>query len=242
MQSLSVIIPCFNEESTISELLMRVLKQPCVGEVIIIDDCSTDKSLDIINSFSDERVRVLSQEFNQGKGAAVSRGLVEARFEYTVIQDADLEYDPSEYSKLLEPLQSNRADVVFGSRFANSGSRRALYYWHRVGNNLLTTFSNMATNIDLSDMETCYKVMRTKFSKQLNIQEKRFGIEPELTAKLAAMKLRIYEVPISYNGRTYEEGKKITWKDGFSAIRCIVKYNSRKTKALYLELSQANSD
>jgi glycosyltransferase involved in cell wall biosynthesis len=238
MKSLSVIVPCFNEEATIAELLTRVLAQSCVGEVIVIDDCSSDNSLEIIRNFSDERIQILMQETNQGKGAAVSRGLMEAKFEFSVIQDADLEYDPSEYLNLLEPLLSNRADVVFGSRFANNGSRRALYYWHRLGNNFLTTLSNMATNIDLTDMETCYKVMRTKYSRSLNIQEKRFGIEPEITAKLSAMRLRIYEVPISYNGRTYEEGKKITWKDGFSALRCILKYNSRKTKLTYFQLSK----
>jgi glycosyltransferase involved in cell wall biosynthesis len=241
MRELSVIIPCYNEERTIAELLSKVLVQSSVGEVIIIDDCSTDGSLEIIRSISDERIRIVVQDSNQGKGAAVSKGLKLASLEFSVIQDADLEYDPSEYSALLGPLLSHRADVVFGSRFANSGSRRALYYWHRLGNNLLTTLSNMATNIDLTDMETCYKVMRTKFSKELDIQENRFGIEPEITAKLAAMQLRIYEVPISYNGRTYEEGKKITWKDGFSAIRCILKYNSRKVKSKYLMLSKTIS-
>jgi len=241
MKSLSVIIPCFNEENTIRELLTKVLQQECVGEVIVIDDCSTDSSLKLISGFSDPRIRIILQKTNQGKGAAVSQGLMNANFEFSVIQDADLEYDPKEYEAMLEPLINDRADVVFGSRFANSGSRRALYFWHRMGNNFLTTLSNMATNIDLTDMETCYKVMRTKFSKLLAIQEKRFGMEPEITAKLAAMKLRIYEVPISYNGRTYEEGKKITWKDGFSAIRCILKYNSRKTKAKYLNISKSIS-
>lgn len=232
MSRLSVIIPCFNEEGTILELVNNVLSQEEVGEVIIIDDCSTDKSLELLKTLTDERCIVLTQTKNQGKGAAVSRGFSAASLEFSVIQDADLEYDPTDYKALLEPLINGRADVVFGSRFASTGSRRALYFWHRMGNNFLTLLSNMFTNIDLTDMETCYKIMKTEYAKQLNIQEPRFGIEPEMTAKLAAMRLRIFEVPISYNGRTYDEGKKITWKDGFSAIRCIFKYNTRKQKKI----------
>ena len=232
MSRLSVIIPCFNEEGTILELINNVLSQEEVGEVIIIDDCSTDKSLQLLKTLTDERCIVLTQAKNQGKGAAVSRGFSAASLEFSVIQDADLEYDPTDYKALLEPLINGRADVVFGSRFASTGSRRALYFWHRMGNNFLTLLSNMFTNIDLTDMETCYKMMKTEYAKQLNIQEPRFGIEPEMTAKLAAMRLRIFEVPISYNGRTYDEGKKITWKDGFSAIRCIFKYNTRKQKKI----------
>jgi len=230
MKNLSVIIPCYNEESTILTLLDKVLSQDLVGEVIVIDDCSTDRSVELLESVKDRRLVVLKQLVNQGKGAAVSRGFAAATLEYCVIQDADLEYDPQDFAALFEPLQVGKADVVFGSRFTSSGSRRALYFWHRVGNNLLTLLSNMATNIDLTDMETCYKMMKTKYAKLLDIKEPRFGIEPEMTAKLAAMRVRIFEVPISYNGRTYDEGKKITWKDGFSAIRCILKYNTKKSK------------
>ena len=230
MKNLSVIIPCYNEEKTILTLIARVLEQESVGEVIVIDDCSTDRSLELLRTVNDPRCVILTQSRNQGKGAAVSRGFSSATLDYCVIQDADLEYDPSDYEALLEPLIVGKADVVFGSRFNSTGSRRALYFWHRMGNNFLTLISNMFTNIDLTDMETCYKMMKTKYAKLLDIEEPRFGIEPEMTAKLAAMRLRIFEVPISYNGRTYEEGKKITWKDGFSAIRCIWKYNKRRTK------------
>lgn len=230
MKNLSVIIPCFNEENTILDLIESVLSQENVGEVIIVDDCSTDRSLELLMTVQDKRCIILTQERNQGKGAAVSRGFFTASLEFCVIQDADLEYDPSDYKTLLEPLAAGKADVVFGSRFISNGPRRALYFWHRQGNNLLTLLSNMFTNIDLTDMETCYKMMKTEYAKILNIQEPRFGIEPEMTAKLAAMRLRIFEVPISYYGRTYDEGKKITWKDGFSAIRCIVKYNTKNSK------------
>jgi glycosyltransferase involved in cell wall biosynthesis len=225
-RNLSVVIPCYNEENTISEILSRVLKQPMVGEVIIIDDGSTDNSCQIINSLDDSRLVLISQDKNRGKGAAISRGLVLANLDYVVIQDADLEYDPNEYEKLLKPILESHADVVYGSRFLTSETRRAVYFWHRVGNSLLTLMSNMATNIDLTDMETCYKVMKRDVAQSLRIQEKRFGVEPEITAKIAAFKVPIYEVPISYYGRTYEEGKKIGWKDGFRAIYCIVKYNT----------------
>jgi len=235
MRNLSVIIPCYNEEKTILTLIASVLEQESVGEVIVIDDCSTDRSLELLRTVNDPRCVILTQSQNQGKGAAVSRGFSSATLDYCVIQDADLEYDPCDYKALLQPLISGKADVVFGSRFTSSGSRRALYFWHRMGNNFLTLISNMFTNIDLTDMETCYKMMRTKYAKLLDIQEPRFGIEPEMTAKLAAMRLRIFEVPISYNGRTYEEGKKITWKDGFSAIRCILLYNNPKKKRRQLE-------
>jgi glycosyltransferase involved in cell wall biosynthesis len=229
-RNLSVVIPCYNEENTISELLSRVLKQPMVGEVIIIDDGSTDNSCQIINSLDDSRIVLISQDKNRGKGAALSRGLSFASLDYIVIQDADLEYDPNEYSKLMKPILENHADVVFGSRFLTSETRRAVYFWHRVGNSLLTLMSNMATNLDLTDMETCYKMMKRNVAQNLRIQEKRFGVEPELTAKIAAFKVPIYEVPISYYGRTYEEGKKIGWKDGVRAIFCILKYNSRRQK------------
>jgi glycosyltransferase involved in cell wall biosynthesis len=242
MKNLSVIIPCFNEEETILLLIEKVLNQSNVGEVIIIDDCSTDRSYQLLKTIKDNRCLVLKQDKNKGKGAAVSRGFESASLEFCVIQDADLEYDPTDYQALLQPLMNGKADVVFGSRFISNGPRRALYFWHRVGNNLLTLFSNMATNIDLTDMETCYKMMKTKYAKLLEIEEPRFGIEPEMTAKLAAMKIRIFEVPISYNGRTYDEGKKITWKDGFSALRCIFKYNTRKQKKKQIKKIDSPSD
>jgi glycosyltransferase involved in cell wall biosynthesis len=224
-QNLSVIIPCFNEEKTIEELIQRVLAQPQVFEVIIIDDCSTDQSSSKIASIPDSRIVLQKNEKNMGKGASIWRGMKLARAEYLVIQDADLEYSPEEYQRLLAPLVDGRADAVFGSRFLTYEARRALYYWHRLGNNFLTTLSNMLTNLDLTDMETCYKVMKTEYAQKLDLRENRFGVEPEITAKLAHMRIRIYEVPISYHGRTYAEGKKITWKDGFRAIYCIVKYN-----------------
>ena len=222
---LSVVIPCFNEENTSLALLTRVLAQPSVGQVIIIDDCSTDKSAEIIKAIKDKRIEYTRNEKNSGKGFSIAQGIKSCSKPYMVIQDADLEYSPEEYPRLLAPLLDGRADAVFGSRFLTYDSRRALYYWHRVGNDFLTTLSNIFTNLDLTDMETCYKFMRTEFALKLNIQERRFGLEPEITAKLAKMRARVYEVPISYQGRTYAEGKKITWKDGFRAIYCIIKYN-----------------
>jgi glycosyltransferase involved in cell wall biosynthesis len=227
---LSVVIPCYNEESTIHMILDRVFAQEIVGEVIVIDDASTDSSLKLLKGIKDDRLTIKTLSENQGKGNAIATGLQSATLPYLIIQDADLEYDPSEYIKIVSPLIDGLADVVYGSRFLTGGPRRALYFWHRVGNNLLTLLSNMVTNLDLTDMETCYKAMKTEIAKNLNIKEKRFGVEPEITAKLARMKLRIFEVPISYNGRTYEEGKKINWKDGFSAIRCIVKYGLFRVK------------
>jgi glycosyltransferase involved in cell wall biosynthesis len=224
-QNLSVIIPCFNEEKTIKELVQRVLAQPQVFEVIIIDDCSTDQSSSKIASIPDARIVLHKNEKNLGKGASIWRGMKLAKAEYLVIQDADLEYSPEEYQRLLAPLVDGRADAVFGSRFLTYEARRALYYWHRLGNNFLTTLSNMLTNLDLTDMETCYKVMKTEYAQKLDLRENRFGVEPEITAKLAHMRIRVYEVPISYHGRTYADGKKITWRDGFRAIYCIVKYN-----------------
>jgi glycosyltransferase involved in cell wall biosynthesis len=179
----------------------------------------------------DPRIKIIKHEKNLGKGSAIRTGFAKVSRRYVVIQDADLEYSPTEYGTLLKPLIEGKADVVFGSRFQSSGERRVLYFWHRLGNSLLTLFSNLLTNLDLTDMETCYKVMTKEVAMALDIQENRFGLEPELTAKVASLNLRIFEVPISYNGRTYEEGKKITWRDGFSAIRCIIKYNSPRTKS-----------
>ena len=223
---LSVVIPCYNEEKTIHDLLSRVLLQPSVGEVIVIDDLSTDKSRAIVEKIQDTRVQLYSNAKNSGKGFSVEYGLKKCSLPYVIIQDADLEYSPEEYPRLLKPLLDGRADAVFGSRFLTYDARRALYYWHRLGNNVLTTLSNMFTNLDLTDMETCYKVIKLEYVKKIDLKERRFGIEPEITAKLARMNIRIYEVPISYQGRTYAEGKKITWKDGFRAIYCIFKYNT----------------
>lgn len=219
-----MVIPCFNEENTIEVLLKKVLDQEIVGEVILIDDASTDNSVIASNKIRDNRLRIYLLQENLGKGNAISVGISKVELPFLIIQDADLEYDPSEYTRIVSPLIDGIADVVYGSRFLTGGPRRALYFWHRVGNGLLTLFSNIVTNLDLTDMETCYKAMRTEIAKELKLKEKRFGVEPEITAKLARMKLKIFEVPISYNGRTYEEGKKIGWKDGFSALRCIVKY------------------
>ena len=226
---LSVVIPCFNEEKTLEQLVGRVREQSCVGEIIIVDDGSHDNSVAIAKKIVDSRIIVKSKLKNEGKGSAIRDGFQLASLPYVVIQDADLEYDPKEYERLLKPLLEGNADVVYGSRFLSSGERRAVYFWHRVGNSFLTLMSNMFTNIDLTDMETCYKMMKTPIAKGLDIKEQRFGLEPEITAKLAKQRLRIYEIPISYYGRTYEEGKKITWKDGFSALRCILKYNLRNS-------------
>ena len=222
---LTVVIPCYNEESTIKELLLRVLNQESVREIIVINDSSSDGSLNVINEIFDQRIILLNNPKNLGKGASVRKAFDLVSSEYVLIQDADLEYSPEEYPRLLKPLQEGFADAVFGSRFLTFESRRALYFWHSMGNRFLTLLSNALTNIYLTDMETCYKVMKTEFAKNLNIRENRFGLEPEITAKLAKMDARIYEVAISYRGRTYNEGKKITWKDGFSAIRCLIKYN-----------------
>ena len=221
---LSVVMPCYNEEATISEILTRVLNQDCVLEIIVIDDCSTDRTAQIIQEVQNPRIRYSRNSRNLGKGASVGKGFSLCEGEFALIQDADLEYSPEEYPRLLAPLLDGRADAVFGSRFLTYDARRVLYFWHRLGNTFLTQMSNAFTNLDLTDMETCYKVVRTEYLRKIEIREKRFGIEPEITAKLANLKIRIYEVPISYQGRTYEDGKKITWKDGFAAIACILKY------------------
>jgi glycosyltransferase involved in cell wall biosynthesis len=228
--NLSVVIPCFNEEKTVRQLLERVLAQKIVAEVIIVDDCSTDNSYQRILSIKDSRIKYSRNNVNSGKGFSVSKGISLAQAEYIVIQDADLEYAPEEYERLMKPLVAGNADAVYGSRFLTYEYRRVLYFWHRLGNNFLTTVSNMLSNLDLTDMETCYKMMKREFAQKLNIQESRFGIEPEITAKLAILGAVIYEVPISYSGRTYAEGKKITWKDGVRAIYCILKYNSPRFK------------
>jgi glycosyltransferase involved in cell wall biosynthesis len=227
---LSVVIPCFNEAAAIETLLARVLAAPATREVVVVDDGSTDGTrellADLLAERDDERLQVILQPCNQGKGAALRRGFAEATSPFVVVQDADLEYDPSDYPALLGPLLDGRADVVFGSRFVSGGPHRVLYYWHAVGNRVLTTLSNMFTNLNLTDMETCYKVFRREVIQSLELCEDRFGFEPEVTAKLARGGWRIYEVGISYNGRTYDEGKKIGWVDGWRAVYCIVRYSS----------------
>lgn len=219
-------MPVYNEEKTIDEIIGLVLSQQPVSELIIVEDCSKDGTWAKLQSWKerDPRVRLFRHEVNQGKGAALRTGLSKATSPFVLIQDADLEYDPTEYYVILGPLLQDRADVVFGSRFAG-GAHRVLYFWHSVGNRLLTTLSNMCTNLGLTDMETCYKAFRLEIVRQVTIEEDRFGFEPEITAKVAKLGVRIFEVPISYYGRTYAEGKKIGWKDGFSAIRCIIKYS-----------------
>lgn len=222
---LSVIVPCYNESATIKQLLTKVLESPWVVEVIVVDDGSTDETLELARSVSDRRLRLVTQMRNQGKGAALRRGFAEASAPFVVVQDADLEYDPEEYGRLLEPLLSDKADAVFGSRFMSGSPHRVLYFWHSVGNALLTTLSNAFTNLNLTDMETCYKMFRREVIQSIDLRENRFGFEPEITAKVAKGGWRVYEVGISYAGRTYEEGKKIGWRDGLHALRCIVLYS-----------------
>ena len=224
---LTVVTPVYNEEQTISEVVDTVLAQRPVGEYIIVDDCSTDQTWTMLQNKvgKNPRVKLLRHEHNQGKGAALRTGFQHATSPIVMVQDADLEYDPTEYYLLLKPILANKADVVFGSRFVSLGSRRVLYFWHSVGNQFLTLLSNMATNLNLTDMETCYKVFRREVIQQIRLRENRFGFEPEITAKVSRLKVRIYEVPISYYGRTYAEGKKIGWRDGVRALWCIVKYN-----------------
>lgn len=222
---LSVVVPCYNEQATILDLLGRVLASPWVAQVVVVDDGSTDRSRELLATVTDSRVKVVLQPRNMGKGAALRTGFQHATADYVVVQDADLEYSPEEYGALLAPLESDVADVVFGSRFAGGQPHRVLYFWHSMGNKLLTALSNMFTDLNLTDMETCYKVFRREIIQGIQIEEDRFGFEPEITAKLARLRCRIYEVGISYAGRTYAEGKKIGWRDGVRAVVCIVKYS-----------------
>jgi glycosyltransferase involved in cell wall biosynthesis len=222
---LTVVVPCYNEDATIEELLRRVLASPWVQEVVVVDDGSTDRSRAILEAYADPRVRVHFQPRNMGKGAALRTGFALATGEYVVVQDADLEYSPDDYGLLLQPLERGLADVVYGSRFQSGAPHRVLYFWHTVGNRLLTLLSNMMTDLNLTDMETCYKVFRREIIQAIEVEEDRFGFEPEVTAKVAAMRVRVYEVGISYDGRTYAEGKKIGWRDGVRAVVCIGRYS-----------------
>ena len=224
-RTLSVVMPCYNEENTLRSIVAAVLAQPEVGELLIVDDASSDATPEILASLDDPRIRVFTQPENAGKGAAIRRGFTEAQFEFVIVQDADLEYDPREYPKLLQPLLEGSADVVYGSRFLGTGMRRVLYFWHTVGNQIITLGSNMFTNLNLTDIETCYKVFRREILHQFTIEENRFGVEPEITAKLAALHVRVFEVGVSYRGRTYAEGKKIGWRDGVRAFFCIAAYS-----------------
>jgi len=224
---LSVVIPVFNETDTISCVIRTVADQSLVGEIIIVDDASTDETQKHLTSLTTLPIslKIFRHTINQGKGAALRTGIAAASFPYVIIQDADLEYDPREYPTILQPLLENRADVVYGSRFLGGSAHRVLYFWHRVGNGLLTLLSNMCTNLNLTDMETGFKAFRRETIQKIKIQENRFGFEPEITAKLARHGARFYEVGISYSGRTYQEGKKVGWKDGFRALWCIFRYS-----------------
>ncbi len=229
-RTLSIVIPVFNERELLPQLLARVeaveLPAGLDRQIVIVDDCSTDGTRELLHDMAkqDHRRRILFHEHNQGKGAALRTGFAEATGQIVLVQDADLEYDPRDYTPLLEPILEEKADVVFGSRFIGQ-THRVLYYWHYLGNKFLTTLSNMLTNLNLTDMECCYKVFRREVLARVKVQEPRFGFEPEITAKIARLGVRIYETPVNYAGRTYAEGKKINWKDGLSALRCILRYN-----------------
>ncbi len=234
IETLSIVVPAYNEERTIHLILDKVRAVHLLAgigkEIIIVNDCSKDDTLSVLNKYAaqhpEEKIIVISHEINKGKGAAIHTGIKQATGELVIIQDADLEYDPREYNLLLKPILDGFADVVFGSRFLGGNPHRILFYWHSIGNNFLTNLSNMFTNLNLTDMETCYKMFSRELIQSIELKENRFGFEPEVTAKIARIKgIRIYEVGISYYGRTYEEGKKINWKDGFRAIFCILKYN-----------------
>ncbi|HTY25710.1 MAG TPA: glycosyltransferase family 2 protein [Desulfomonilaceae bacterium] len=229
--TVSVIMPCYNEVSTIERIVGNVLDSSVKNkEIIVIDDGSTDGTRELLKSRIEPLVtKVIYHQFNRGKGAAIRSGIAAASGDIVIVQDADLEYDPKDYEMILEPILQDKADVVYGSRFAGGDPHRVLYFWHYVGNKFLTLISNMFTNLNLTDMETGYKVFLRKTLQQITIEEDRFGFEPEITAKIAKLRCRVYEVGISYSGRTYEEGKKIGWKDGLRTIWCIFKYNLHST-------------
>ncbi len=229
---LSVVMPVYNEQATLRCVVERVLSLGLEIELLCVDDGSTDGSRQILADLQKQqpRMRLLEQSRNMGKGAALRRGIQEATGDYVIIQDADLEYDPNEYPRLLEPLENGQADVVYGSRFLGAGPHRVLYFWHFVGNWFLTLLSNMITNLNMSDMETCYKVFRREVIQAIPLEEDRFGFEPEITVKIAKRQLRVYEIGISYWGRTYAEGKKIGWRDGFRALWCLVKYGLKEPR------------
>lgn len=225
---LTAVMPVFNESATVADVVKTVLAQRPVQQLVVVDDCSQDGTWNQLQTLAEvePRIKLIRHEVNRGKGAALRTGIAHATSDIVVIQDADLEYDPAEYCRLIEPILSGKADVVYGSRFrGDSGARRVLYYWHSVGNNFLTMCSNMATDLNLTDMETCYKTFRREVIQRIRIEEDRFGFEPEITAKVAKANVRIFEVGISYTGRTYAEGKKVGWRDGFRALWCIWKYN-----------------
>jgi glycosyltransferase involved in cell wall biosynthesis len=232
VRDLSVVIPCYNERGTVRQAIERVVSLPFVTEVVVVDDGSTDGSAAVLETISDARVRVIRHSANRGKGAALRSGFAEVSGPFVVVQDADLEYDPKDLERLLAPLRDERADVVFGSRFMGGEEHRVLLYWHSLGNRLLTELSNMSTNLNLTDMETCYKAFRLEVIRAISIEEDRFGFEPEVTAKVAALGCRIYEVGISYSGRTYAEGKKISWKDGVRAVVAIAKYSPIRNRTM----------
>ena len=227
MTNISIIIPCYNEINTIKKIIEKIKKySPYKNEIIVIDDYSNDGSRELLNKYLKTEIsKLILNDKNYGKGYCIRRGIKEASGEIILIQDADLEYDPKDYEKLVNPIIKNYADVVYGSRFIGSDEKRVLFFWHSVGNKILTLFSNMFTNLNLTDMENCYKVFKSDVIKNIKLKENRYGFEPEVTAKIAKMNLKIFEVGVRYYGRKYSEGKKITWRDGFSAIRCIFVYN-----------------
>jgi glycosyltransferase involved in cell wall biosynthesis len=241
---LSVVIPCFNELATIESVIKSVKKCGIRSlEIIIVDDCSTDGTCELLRTLEFQVDRIIYHSHNQGKGAALRSGFRAVTGDIVIVQDADLEYDPQEFAIVIEPILNGKADVVYGSRFIGGQPHRVVYYWHMVGNRFLTTLSNMLSNINLTDMETCYKAFRREIIQAVQIEENRFGFEPEITAKISRMECRIYEVGISYYGRTYREGKKIGWKDGFRAIFCILKYNLRpQNKTQSLKVLTKNKD
>ena len=240
---LSIVIPVYNEAATIEQIIERVRAVPIEKEIVVVDDCSSDGTRGVLKTMTSAADLIIRYHaVNQGKGAALRTGFAAATGDVVVVQDADLEYDPAEYVKMLVPIVDGRADVVFGSRFAGGECHRVLYFWHSLGNRFLTLLSNAFTNLNLTDMETCYKMFRRDVIQSIRIEENRFGFEPEVTAKIAAMKCRVYEVGISYSGRTYEEGKKIGWRDGVRAIWCIIKYRPSRLKGLLADRPLADRE